>query len=101
MATAFSETTVNVTEQEHILGELSEANLQTAKTLFDSKGCVVWQCVWPRNAEEVERETLNVLGSLRTENNFIYVQNRSLLPREIMCNKVRRPLRQQVVLHSY
>jgi hypothetical protein len=74
------------------LGELSSTNLHTAKTLFSSHGFVAWWCLWSSDNRDVDRETLNVLGSLLTENNFIYVKARSLLPQEIVYNKVRRAL---------
>jgi hypothetical protein len=80
---------VKISEIEHNLGELSSANLHIAKTLFDSNGFVAWQYLWSRNKRDLERETLNVLGSLPTENNFAYVKARSLLPREIVYNKAR------------
>jgi len=78
---------VEISKIEHNLGELSSANLYIAKTLFDSNGFVAWQCLWSQDKRDVERETLNVLGSLSTENNFTYVKARSLLPREIVYNK--------------
>jgi len=80
---------VEISEIEHNLGELSSANLHTAKTLFNSHGFVAWRCLWSSDRRDVDRETLNVLGSLPTENNFIYVKARSLLPREIVYNKAR------------
>ncbi|KFY68712.1 hypothetical protein V496_00856 [Pseudogymnoascus sp. VKM F-4515 (FW-2607)] len=62
MANTSIEATIEVTEQERTLGELSRANLQAARRLFKSNG-------------------------LPTENDFIYVNTRSLLPREIIYNK--------------
>ncbi|CZR56281.1 uncharacterized protein PAC_06169 [Phialocephala subalpina] len=89
---------VEVTEQEHTLGELSKANLQIAKSLFESNGVVAWRCLWPRNDKKVERETLDALGILPPEKNFIYVNTRSLLPREIVYNKASWPLKIVVLL---
>jgi len=85
MANTLVAQAVEVTEQEHSLGELSRANLQTAKSLFESNGIVVWRCLWGNR--DLDHETLNLLGSLPTEKNFIYVNARSLLPREIVNNK--------------
>lgn len=79
---------VKVSEQEHTVGQLSKANLQNVKSLLESNGMVAWRCLWPRTEKEVERETLDVLGSLPTEKHFIYVNTRSLLPRDIVYNKV-------------
>jgi hypothetical protein len=89
---------VEVTEQEHTLGELSKANLQIAKGLFESNGVVAWRCLWPKNDKKVERDTLDALGILPTEKNFIYVNTRSVLPREIVYNKASRPLKIVVLL---
>lgn len=85
MANTSAAEAVEVTEQEHRLGELSSANLQSAKSLFESNGVVAWQCLW--DDRDLDRETLNLLGSLPTEKNFIYVNARSVLPREIVNNK--------------
>lgn len=79
---------VEVTEQEHNLGELSGANLETAKSLFELHGVVTWQSLWLRHDQNPDQEALNRLGSLPTENSFIYVKTRSALPQEIVNNKV-------------
>jgi hypothetical protein len=92
MADIFTIEAVKISDIEHSLQELSSTNLHIAKTLFDSNGFVAWQCLWSRDKRDVERETLNVLGSLPTENKFTYVKARSLLPREIVHNKARRAL---------
>jgi hypothetical protein len=91
---------VEVSEQEHTVGELSNANLQSAKSSLESSGMVAWRCLWPRN-KEIERETLDVLGSLPTEKNFIHVNTRSLLPRHIIYNRVSGPLRKNMVLPTH
>jgi len=88
MASTSTADAVEITEKEHGLGELSSANLQTAKSLFNSYGVVVWRCLWPQGGtQDLEREALNVLDNLPAEDNFIYVTARSLLPREIVYNK--------------
>lgn len=89
MANTSIEAIVEVTEQERTLGELSKANLQAARSLFESNGFVAWQCLWVRDERDFDRDTLDVLRSLPTEKDFIYVNTRSLLPREIIYNKVR------------
>mgnify|MGYP001596979780 FL=1 len=89
MANTSIEAIVEVTEQERTLGELSKANLQAARSLFESNGFVGWQCLWVRDERDFDRDTLDVLRSLPTEKDFIYVNSRSLLPREIIYNKVR------------
>ncbi|KFZ01161.1 hypothetical protein V500_00865 [Pseudogymnoascus sp. VKM F-4518 (FW-2643)] len=87
MANTSIEAIVEVTEQERTLGELSKANLQAARSLFESNGFVAWQCLWVRDERDFDRDTLDVLRSLPTEKDFIYVNTRSLLPREIIYNK--------------
>ncbi|KFY02116.1 hypothetical protein V490_00616 [Pseudogymnoascus sp. VKM F-3557] len=87
MADTSIEATIEVTEQERTLGELSRANLQAARRLFESNGFVAWQCLWVRDERDFDRDTLDVLRSLPTEKDFIYVNTRSLLPREIINNK--------------
>ncbi|KAL5347674.1 hypothetical protein ACLOAV_007083 [Pseudogymnoascus australis] len=87
MANTSIEETVEITEQERTFGELSRANLQAAKSLFQSNGFVAWQCLWDRDDQDFDRDTLNILRSLPTEKDFIYVNARSLLPRDIIYNK--------------
>lgn len=89
MANTSIEAIVEVTEQERTLGELSRANLQAARSLFESNGFVAWQCLWVRDERDFDRDTLDVLRSLPTGGDFIYVNTRSLLPREVIYNKVR------------
>lgn len=94
------EETVEITEQERTFGELSRANLQAAKSLFESNGFVAWQCLWDRDDRDFDRDTLNILRSLPTEKDFIYVNARSLLPRDIIYNKVKWLLSNGVLLSS-
>jgi hypothetical protein len=92
MANASAAEVVDISEIEHNLAELSNANLHTAKTFFNSNGFVAWRSLWLRDERDVERETSNALRSLPAENHFTYVKARSLLPRDIVYNKVRRVL---------
>jgi hypothetical protein len=98
MANAFPEDVIEVTQQEHTAGDLLKSSLQTSENLFDLHGVVAWQNLWQGNDKKVERQTLNVLRNLTTEDNFIYVGTRSLLPPDIVCNRVSRPLRENKAL---
>lgn len=100
MANASAAEAVEISEIEHNLGEFSSANLDTAKTLFNLNGFVAWRSLWLGDNRDVERETLSVLHSLPTENDFTYVKARSLLPREIVYNKVRRDVWKRYHLSS-
>jgi hypothetical protein len=91
MAKTSSGDVVEVTDQDHAVGDLSNSSLQTAEICFDLRGIVAWRHLWQRN-EDVERQTLDILRGLPTEKNFIYVRTRSQLPLDIVYNKVSRSL---------
>lgn len=57
-------------------------------------------CLWDRDDRDFDRDTLNILRSLPTEKDFIYVNARSLLPRDIIYNKVKWLLSNGVLLSS-
>ena len=83
---------VEITEQEHTSGEVSGVNLQTAKSLFDLNRIVAWRYLWSLDDDrDLGHETMDLLGSLPTENDFIHVNARSLLPHKIVNNKVKWP----------
>lgn len=77
---------IKITDQEHQIGALSNQNTQAAKDLFQLNGVIPWVNLW--HGQRVDREALQRLDSLPTENGFICVHARSLLPSDIVNNSL-------------
>lgn len=102
MANVSTSEPIEITTQEHALGELSKANLQGAKSLFESNGIIAWRYLWPQESDQdINQETLKVLSGLPKENDFIYVNSRRLLPTELVSNEVKRAAEKLYVQHVH